>query len=130
VSIKRPINEDQVEIQVWYAGTDREIRGRALCDVGGPSKVGVGLLELPPGCNTQPGHYHTKEEEHLYGLGNGCDLAFSPDARQLALSDDDTGIRVFALDLADLADIAESRLVRSLTAEECGDYLDTEPCPS
>jgi uncharacterized cupin superfamily protein len=68
VSIKRPINEDQVEIQVWYAGTDREIRGRALCDVGGPSKVGVGLLELPPGCNTQPGHYHTKEEEHLYAL--------------------------------------------------------------
>ncbi|MBX3707735.1 MAG: cupin domain-containing protein [Pseudomonadales bacterium] len=65
---KRPIHEDEVQPQVWYAGTDREIHGRALCDVGGSSKIGVGLLELPPGCDTRPAHYHTEEEEHLYVL--------------------------------------------------------------
>jgi uncharacterized cupin superfamily protein len=68
MAAKQPIHEDEVAIQTWYAGTDQEIRGRALCDVGGRSRVGVGLLELPPGCNTRPAHYHTKEEEHLYVL--------------------------------------------------------------
>ena len=77
---KRPIHEDEIEPQIWYAGTDREIRGRALCDVGGPSKVGVGLLELPPGCNTRPAHYHTKEEEHLYAL-EGRAILYLGDAR-------------------------------------------------
>jgi uncharacterized cupin superfamily protein len=71
MTAKRPIHENEVESQVWYAGTDREISGRALCDVGGRSTIGVGLLELPPGSNTKPAHYHTREEEHLYVLA-GC----------------------------------------------------------
>jgi len=65
---KRPVHEDDVPVSTWYAGTDRELRARALCDAGGRSKVGVGLLELPPGSDTQPAHYHSKEEEHLYVL--------------------------------------------------------------
>lgn len=63
-----PVHESEVEPQVWYPGTDREIHGRALCDVAGTARVGVGLLELPPGSNTRPAHYHTREEEHLYAL--------------------------------------------------------------
>lgn len=65
---KKPIQDSEVESQIWYQGTDREIRGRALCDVGGTSKIGFGIVELSPGCNTLPGHYHTREEEHLYVL--------------------------------------------------------------
>lgn len=65
---KKPIHESEVDVQVWYRDTDRELHGRALCDVGGPSKIGFGIVELSPGCNTLPGHYHTKEEEHLYVL--------------------------------------------------------------
>ncbi len=72
--MKWPVHEDEVEPQTWYAGTDREIRGRALCDVGGPSKVGVGVLELAPGCHTRPAHYHTREEEHLYALSGNAVL--------------------------------------------------------
>ena len=74
MSPKRPIHESEVDTQTWYAGTEHEIRGRALCDVGGLAKVGVGLLELPPGCNTKPAHYHTKEEEHLYALEGAATL--------------------------------------------------------
>jgi uncharacterized cupin superfamily protein len=66
--MKRPLRVTEVPAEVWYAGTDREIRGRALCDVGGRAKVGVGLLELPPGSNTKPGHWHSREEEHLYAV--------------------------------------------------------------
>lgn len=65
---KHPIHESEVEFQDWYTGTGQEIRGRALSDVGGIAKVGVGVLELPAGCNTKPAHYHTLEEEHLYVL--------------------------------------------------------------
>lgn len=72
--VKKPVHQDEVEAQTWYAGTDREVRGRALCDVGGPSKVGVGVLELSPGCHTGPAHYHTREEEHLYALAGNAVL--------------------------------------------------------
>lgn len=67
-SAKPPIHESQVEIQSWYQGTDREVHGRALCDQGGTAKIGFGLMELSPGCNTLPAHYHTREEEHIYVL--------------------------------------------------------------
>jgi len=65
---KRPVHASEVPVEVWYVGTDREIRGRALCDLGGAAKVGVGVLELPPGSNTRPAHWHSREEEHLYVL--------------------------------------------------------------
>lgn len=65
---KQPVHEATLPWHVDYAGTHREIRSKALCDVGGPAKVGVGLLELPPGSDTRPSHYHSLEEEHLYVL--------------------------------------------------------------
>ena len=66
--MKRPLRADQLDWTIWYAGTRQEIRGAALCDVGGRAKVGVGVLELSPGCDTAPAHWHTHEEEHLYVL--------------------------------------------------------------
>jgi|TARA_Y100000310_G_scaffold278729_1_gene297403 uncharacterized cupin superfamily protein len=66
--MKTPIQEASLRGRIWYKGTDREILGKALCDVGGKSNVGVGLLELAPACNTLPSHYHTHEEEHLFVL--------------------------------------------------------------
>ncbi|MEQ8860505.1 MAG: cupin domain-containing protein [Pseudomonadales bacterium] len=76
---KRPIHLSEIEPEVWYAGTDRELRGWALCDVGGASKLGVGVLELAPGSNTRPAHYHTKEEEHLYVLDGHATLHLGDD---------------------------------------------------
>jgi uncharacterized cupin superfamily protein len=73
-SSKRPLLASQVEAQTWYAGTDREIRGRALCDVGGRARIGVGLLELPAGSNTGPAHWHSLEEEHLYAISGHATL--------------------------------------------------------
>ena len=66
--MREPVHESAVAWTTWYAGTRREIRGKALCDVGGRSKVGVGLLQLPPGSDTSPAHHHSLEEEHLYVL--------------------------------------------------------------
>lgn len=66
--MKIPVCEADVPFETWYAGSDREIRGKALCDVGGRAKIGVGLMELAPGSNTRPAHWHSLEEEHLYAL--------------------------------------------------------------
>jgi len=72
--MKRPIQEADVPWETWYAGTQREIRGKALSDAGGPAKLGVGLCELPQGSNTKPAHFHSEEEEHLYVLQGRADL--------------------------------------------------------
>ncbi len=71
---KKPLHQADVPAQTWYENTAREIRGKALSDVGGHAKIGVGLLELPPGSNTKPGHWHSKEEEHLYAVSGSATL--------------------------------------------------------
>lgn len=72
--MKKPVRDAELGWTVWYEGTSREIRGKALCDAGGAARVGVGLLELAPGCDTTPAHYHTLEEEHLYVLSGRLTL--------------------------------------------------------
>ena len=82
-SFKRPLRSCEVPAEVWYAGTDREVRGRALCDIGGKAKVGVGLMELLPGSNTRPSHWHSHEEEHLYALSGAAVLHLGTEQYQL-----------------------------------------------
>ena len=72
--MKAPVHESDVSAETWYQGTDREIRGKPLCDAGGKAKIGFGLMELPPGSNTRPPHWHSKEEEHLYVLSGKATL--------------------------------------------------------
>lgn len=82
--MKPPIHESQVNAQVWYEGTDREIRGNALSDAGGKAKVGFGLMELPIGSNTKPGHWHSKEEEHLFALSGVATLHLGAESFRLS----------------------------------------------
>jgi uncharacterized cupin superfamily protein len=81
--VKRPLVAGDVTAEVWYQGTDREIRGRALSDVGGAAKIGVGLMELAPGSNTRPGHWHSLEEEHLYALSGSAVLHLGDERHEL-----------------------------------------------
>jgi len=81
--MKLPLHESEVAFESWYEGTDREIHGKPLCDVGGKARVGVGLLKLPPGSNTKPAHWHSREEEHLYALSGQATLHLG--ARQFLL---------------------------------------------
>ena len=69
--MKTPLCAADVPVELWYAGTGRELRAWPLCDVGGRARVGVAEMELSAGSNTKPAHWHSREEEHLYVL-SGC----------------------------------------------------------
>ena len=56
-------------------------------------------------------------------------VAFSPDATKLASVSGEGTVRVWALDLDDLIEIAEDKLTRTLTDEECSQYLHVDRCP-
>lgn len=60
--------------------------------------------------------------------GAVTDVAFSPDGERLVTAGDDGLARIWALDVDDLVSIAESRLTRSLTDDECRLYLHRPGC--
>ena len=57
-------------------------------------------------------------------------VAFSPDGTRLATGGFEGRARIYALDLEDLTELAETRLTRGLTTEECQKFLHVETCPS
>jgi WD40 repeat protein/DNA-binding SARP family transcriptional activator len=64
--------------------------------------------------------------------GSGCaveGVAFSPDGRKLASSSRCDGVQIWALDIDDLLEIARREAGRSLTDEECRQYLHVDRCP-
>jgi WD40 repeat protein len=64
--------------------------------------------------------------------GSGCaveGVAFSPDGMKLASTSWCDGVRVWALDIDDLLEIAQREAGRSLTDEECRQYLHVDRCP-
>jgi WD40 repeat protein/DNA-binding SARP family transcriptional activator/class 3 adenylate cyclase len=64
--------------------------------------------------------------------GSGCaveGVAFSPDGTKLASTSWCDGVRVWALDIDDLLEIARREAGRSLTDAECREYLHVDRCP-
>ena len=63
--------------------------------------------------------------------GSGCaveGVAFSPDGTKLASTSWCDGVRIWALDIDDLLEIARREAGRSLTDEECRQYLHVDEC--
>ncbi len=56
-------------------------------------------------------------------------VSISPDRRHLVAGGEDGLVRVLALDVAELIGIANNRVTRTLTDEECRTYLHLESCP-
>jgi WD40 repeat protein/serine/threonine protein kinase len=66
----------------------------------------------------------------LSGHGRILDLAFSPDGTRLATAGTDGMVRLYVLPIEELVALARSRVTRSLTTEECQQYLHVEECPA
>ena len=63
--------------------------------------------------------------------GGGCEVwgvAFSPDATKLASTSPCDGVRIWALDIDDLLEIARREARRAITDAECRQYLHTDRC--
>ena len=68
--------------------------------------------------------------QNLLTLPDAYILSFSLDGKYLASGDFGAGVaNVYILDIDELADLARLRLTRSLTQEECQQYLHVEQCP-
>ncbi len=78
--------------------------------------------------------FHTDTgSEYLVLPGHACaisGLAFSPDGTKLASTSECGDLRVWALDIDDLLQIARHHVTRSLTDQECRQYLHEDQCPS
>ena len=55
-------------------------------------------------------------------------ISFSPDGKRLAVGGE-SGVYIVVLPIDDLVALGKSRLTRSLTVEECQQYLHVETCP-
>ena len=67
----------------------------------------------------------------LYGnTGAVYQVAFSPDGTRVVSVGRDQVVRIYELNIEDLIAIANSRLTRHLTDEECKKYLHVDVCPS
>jgi WD40 repeat protein/DNA-binding SARP family transcriptional activator len=71
-----------------------------------------------------------KEMNTLFNSDMGPDLAISPDGKHLATTSTSGLIRITILSLEELMEIARSRLTRSLTEEECQEFLHLASCPT
>ena len=63
------------------------------------------------------------------GDNNGPDLEFSPDGRFLATTSGSGKVYMYVVDVQDLLALAQSRLTRSLTRDECRRFLRMDECP-
>jgi WD40 repeat protein len=73
----------------------------------------------------------TTGAQHLVLRGSGCGVsgvAFSPDGRKLASTSWCDGVRIWALDIDDLLEIARREVPRTLTDQECRQYLHVDHC--
>jgi WD40 repeat protein/DNA-binding SARP family transcriptional activator len=68
-------------------------------------------------------------EDLTAGFDEGFDVGFSPDGTRLAATAADGRLHVFVLPVDELLRIAQGRLDRGFTEQECRQYLHMERCP-
>jgi WD40 repeat protein len=63
-------------------------------------------------------------------IGTVENVTFSPDGTRLITSGQDGTVRVYVLPIEELVTVAQSRVTRALTTEECQQFLHLDECPT
>ena len=83
----RPLRVAELPRVEWAEGERFAARLVSLTAWGGGSKVGVQVVELPPGKQNCPFHYHLREEEHFYVLEGKAVLRSGEDREVMEAGD-------------------------------------------
>src|SRR3954454_24705258 len=95
-----PIHVDDVPEQGWEVG-ELSARRKRLGAAAHAARLGVAIIELPPGARSTPPHAHTDEDEVflvLAGSGLSYQSSGSRDARTYAIGVDDVHLHPAARD--------------------------------
>jgi len=121
---------------VWDAAT-----GQKLLTLSGHIDSVIGAAYSPDG--SQIATSGKDGTAKLWDASNGKELvtifgsseevsrvAFSPNGKHLATQNVDGTTRIYVLDIDELLALAQSRLTRTFTIDECQRYLHTDTCPA
>lgn len=82
-----PFAVDDVPWETWEEGVRFGGRVQRVGQRAGGSRVGVLIEELPPGRQSVPFHWHTREEEHLYFLSGRATLRLGDERHAVKAGD-------------------------------------------
>ena len=123
-------------VEIWDVES-----GSRVAVLHGPSGGVTGLAFSPDGSRVAVPHtdgtvrlFEAETGAHSSSFCQvfGCPVsrvAFSPDGTRLASASPCGGLRIWALDIGDLLEIAHREVPRTLTDEECRQYLHVDRCP-
>lgn len=69
-----PFRSRELAFDIWHEGPRFGGAELPLGTLGGAEQIGVNLVELAPGRQSCPMHWHLREEEHFYVLEGRCVL--------------------------------------------------------
>ena len=82
-----PIATDRIPWEEWSEGVRFGGRVRPIGALAGGSRVGVLMEELPPGKQSAPFHWHTREEEHMWFLEGRASLRLGDERHPVKAGD-------------------------------------------
>lgn len=83
----RPIATQGLAFDRWQQGERFGGGELPLGDLGGGTQIGVNIVELVPGRQSCPLHWHLREEEHFYVLSGRCVLRVDDERHTMSVGD-------------------------------------------
>jgi WD40 repeat protein/class 3 adenylate cyclase len=120
-------------LQVWDALTGKNLLSLHAHDgwISGLRFSPNGSLLASSGADGIAKLWDASTLQDLLTLHTGGDgpVLFSPDGKRLATAGENGKVLIYLVNVDDLIALAQSRLTRSLTTEECQQYLHLDTCP-